>query len=200
MPWPTQASSGAQDWAEIHAKQPPAPTLHASTSLSSPQRRALSEGQASWQVKTHAPASHTSPSPQVCDGVQAAQPSVISVQDSSWAAPRQRVAPGSSQSQAAHWPASVQLRPGAHGSEAQAKQQALLANARAEAASRLAQAMQANPQAGEALRLLLAADWMAMGEQMANAPAGSVLMVDPQSPASLLTALRGLQQGGGSQG
>ena len=84
--------------------------------------------------------------------------------------------------------------------EAQAKQQALLANARAEAASRLAQAMQANPQAGEALRLLLAADWMAMGEQMANAPAGSVLMVDPQSPASLLTALRGLQQGGGSQG
>jgi regulator of protease activity HflC (stomatin/prohibitin superfamily) len=84
--------------------------------------------------------------------------------------------------------------------EAQAKQQALLANARAEAASRLAQAMQANPQAGEALRLLLAADWMAMGEQMANAPAGSVLMVDPQSPASLLTALRGLQQGGVSQG
>ena len=54
--------------------------------------------------------------------------------------------------------------------------------------------------AEQALRLLLAADWMAMGEQMANAPAGSVLMVDPQSPASLLTALRGLQQGGGSQG
>jgi hypothetical protein len=28
---------------------------------------------------------------------------------------------------------------------------------------------------------------------MANAPAGSVLMVDPQSPAGLLAALRGLQ-------
>jgi hypothetical protein len=34
---------------------------------------------------------------------------------------------------------------------------------------------------------------MAMGEAMAQAPGGSVLMVDPQSPASLLTALKGLQ-------
>ena len=81
--------------------------------------------------------------------------------------------------------------------EAQAKQQALLAQARADAATRLAQAMQANPQAAEAMRLLLASDWMAMGEQMAQAPGGSVLMVDPQSPAALLTALRGLQQGQG---
>ena len=79
--------------------------------------------------------------------------------------------------------------------EAQAKQQTLLAQARADAASRLAEAMQANPQAAEAMRLLLAGDWMAMGEQMAHAPGGSVLMVDPQSPAALLTALRGLQQG-----
>ncbi len=79
--------------------------------------------------------------------------------------------------------------------EAQAKQQTLLAQARADAASRLAEAMQANPQAAEAMRLLLAGDWMAMGEQMAKAPGGSVLMVDPQSPAALLTALRGLQQG-----
>ena len=79
--------------------------------------------------------------------------------------------------------------------EAQAKQQTLLAQARADAASRLAEAMQANPQAAEAIRLLLAGDWMAMGEQMAHAPGGSVLMVDPQSPAALLTALRGLQQG-----
>jgi regulator of protease activity HflC (stomatin/prohibitin superfamily) len=79
--------------------------------------------------------------------------------------------------------------------EAQAKQQTLLAQARADAASRLAEAMQANPQAAEAMRLLLAGDWMAMGEQMARAPGGSVLMVDPQSPAALLTALRGLQQG-----
>ena len=78
--------------------------------------------------------------------------------------------------------------------EAQAKQQALLAQARADAALRLAEVMQANPQASEAIRLLLAGDWMAMGKSMANAPAGSVLMVDPQSPAALLTALRDLQK------
>ncbi|MFZ9849106.1 MAG: SPFH domain-containing protein [Vulcanococcus sp.] len=81
--------------------------------------------------------------------------------------------------------------------EAQAKQQALLAQARADAATRLAAAMQANPQAAEAMRVLLAGDWMAMGEAMASAPGGSVLMVDPQSPAALLTALRGLQEGKG---
>jgi regulator of protease activity HflC (stomatin/prohibitin superfamily) len=81
--------------------------------------------------------------------------------------------------------------------EAQAKQQALLAQARADAATRLAEAIGGNPAAAEALRLLLASDWMAMGEQMAHAPGGSVLMVDPQSPAALLTALRNLQQGQG---
>jgi hypothetical protein len=37
---------------------------------------------------------------------------------------------------------------------------------------------------------------MAMGEKLGSAPAGSVLMVDPQSPASLLAALKGLQQKG----
>jgi regulator of protease activity HflC (stomatin/prohibitin superfamily) len=78
--------------------------------------------------------------------------------------------------------------------EAQAKQQQLLAQARADAATRLATVMQSHPQASEAIRLLLAGDWMAMGESMANAPAGSVLMVDPQSPAALLTALRNLQK------
>ena len=78
--------------------------------------------------------------------------------------------------------------------EAQAKQQALLAQARADAATRLATAIETNPRAAEAMRLLLAGDWMAMGEQMASAPGGSVLMVDPQSPAALLTALRDLQQ------
>jgi regulator of protease activity HflC (stomatin/prohibitin superfamily) len=81
--------------------------------------------------------------------------------------------------------------------EAQAKQQALLAQARADAATRLAEAIGGNPAAAEALRLLLASDWMAMGEQMAHSPGGSVLMVDPQSPAALLTALRNLQQGQG---
>lgn len=79
--------------------------------------------------------------------------------------------------------------------EAQAKQQTLLAQARADAATRLAEAIGGNPAAAEGLRLLLASDWMAMGEQMAQAPGGSVLMVDPQSPAALLTALRNLQQG-----
>ena len=79
--------------------------------------------------------------------------------------------------------------------QAQAQQQALLAQARADAALRLAEALAANPQAAEAMRLLLAGDWMAMGEQMASAPGGSVLMVDPQSPAALLTALRDLQNG-----
>jgi regulator of protease activity HflC (stomatin/prohibitin superfamily) len=79
--------------------------------------------------------------------------------------------------------------------QAQAQQQALLAQARADAATRLAEALAASPQAAEAMRLLLAGDWMAMGEQMASAPGGSVLMVDPQSPAALLTALRDLQKG-----
>jgi regulator of protease activity HflC (stomatin/prohibitin superfamily) len=78
--------------------------------------------------------------------------------------------------------------------QAQAQQQALLAAARADAATRLAEAMQANPEATEAIRLLLARDWMAMGEAMAQAPGGSVLMVDPMSPAALLTALKGLQR------
>jgi regulator of protease activity HflC (stomatin/prohibitin superfamily) len=78
--------------------------------------------------------------------------------------------------------------------QAQAQQQALLAQARADAATCLAEAMQANPEATEAIRLLLARDWMAMGETMAQAPGGSVLMVDPQSPASLLAALKGLQR------
>ncbi len=82
--------------------------------------------------------------------------------------------------------------------EAQAKQQALLAQARADAATRRAEPMQAQPQAAEAIRLLLARDWRAMGEAMANAPAGSVLMVDPQSPAALLAALQGLQGRGAS--
>jgi regulator of protease activity HflC (stomatin/prohibitin superfamily) len=80
--------------------------------------------------------------------------------------------------------------------EAQAKQQRLLAAARAEAAQELAAAIEGHPAGGESLRLLLARDWMAMGQQMAQAPGGTVLMVDPQSPASLLAALKGLQEKG----
>jgi regulator of protease activity HflC (stomatin/prohibitin superfamily) len=80
--------------------------------------------------------------------------------------------------------------------EAQAKQQRLLAQARAAAAQELAAAIEAHPAAAESLRLLLARDWMAMGQEMARAQGGSVLMVDPQSPASLLAALKGLQEKG----
>jgi len=80
--------------------------------------------------------------------------------------------------------------------DAQAKQQLLLAQARAAAAQELAAVIETHPAAAESLRLLLAKDWMAMGEKLVNAPAGSVLMVDPQSPASLLAALKGLQEKG----
>ena len=80
--------------------------------------------------------------------------------------------------------------------DAKAKQEALLAKARADAAAELAAAIEANPAAAEGLRLLLARDWMAMGQEMAQAKGGSVLMVDPQSPASLLAALKGLQEKG----
>jgi regulator of protease activity HflC (stomatin/prohibitin superfamily) len=80
--------------------------------------------------------------------------------------------------------------------DAQAKQQLLLAQARAASAKELATGIEAHPAAAEGLRLLLAKDWMAMGEKLGSAPAGSVLMVDPQSPASLLAALKGLQERG----
>jgi len=80
--------------------------------------------------------------------------------------------------------------------DAQAKQQLLLAQARAASAKELAAVIEAHPAAAESLRLLLAKDWMTMGEKLGNAPAGSVLMVDPQSPASLLAALKGLQEKG----
>jgi len=80
--------------------------------------------------------------------------------------------------------------------DAQAKQQLLLAQARAQAAKELAAAIEAHPAAAESLRLLLAKDWMAMGEKLGSAPAGSVLMVDPQSPAGLLAALKALQEKG----
>ncbi|MCT0213863.1 paraslipin [Synechococcus sp. CS-1324] len=82
--------------------------------------------------------------------------------------------------------------------DAQAKQQLLLAKARAQAATELAAVIDSQPAAAEGLRLLLAKDWMAMGQAMAASKGGSVLMVDPQSPASLLAALKGLQEKGGS--
>ena len=69
--------------------------------------------------------------------------------------------------------------------------------AKAKAAMVMAQALEANPNTAEAMRLMLAKDWMAMGEQLADAPGGSVLMVDPQSPAALLAALKQFQAGQG---
>jgi len=80
--------------------------------------------------------------------------------------------------------------------DAQAQQQRLLAKARAEAAAELAAVIEAHPAAAEGLRLLLARDWMSMGQEMASAKGGSVLLVDPQSPASLLAALKALQEKG----
>jgi len=77
--------------------------------------------------------------------------------------------------------------------DAEARQQTVLAKARAEAAAELARVIETHPDAAEGLRLLLARDWMQMGEELSRAPGGSVLMVDPQSPASLLAALKGLQ-------
>ena len=78
--------------------------------------------------------------------------------------------------------------------DADAKKQQILANANAEAALSIAKAIGESKHTEEALRLLLAKDWMKMGEEMAHAKAGSVLMVDPQSPASLVAALKQFQQ------
>ena len=79
--------------------------------------------------------------------------------------------------------------------EAQAKQQSVLAEAKSQAALVVAKALSESPQTEEAIRLMLAENWMEMGQRMADSPAGSVLMVDPQSPASLLAALKQFQQG-----
>ena len=78
--------------------------------------------------------------------------------------------------------------------DADAKKQQMLANANAEAALSIAKAIGESKHTEEALRLLLAKDWMKMGEEMAHAKAGSVLMLDPQSPASLVAALKQFQQ------
>ena len=79
--------------------------------------------------------------------------------------------------------------------DADAKRQTVLASANSEAALSIAKAISENNNTEEALRLLLAKDWMKMGEEIAHAKAGSVLMVDPQSPASLVAALKQFQQG-----
>ena len=77
--------------------------------------------------------------------------------------------------------------------EAQSNQQEVLAEAKAKAGLVMADALKANPKTAEAMRLMLAKDWMVMGEQLAEAPGGSVLMVDPQSPAAFVAALKKFQ-------
>ena len=83
--------------------------------------------------------------------------------------------------------------------DADAKKQQMIANANAGAALSIAKAIGESKHTEEALRLLLAKDWMKMGEEMAHAKAGSVLMVDPQSPASLVAALKQFQQAAKSE-
>ena len=78
--------------------------------------------------------------------------------------------------------------------EGEAVSQTKLAEAKASAALAIAKAIEENKSSEEALRLLLAKDWMKMGEKMADAKAGSVLMIDPQSPASLIAALKQFTQ------
>ena len=74
--------------------------------------------------------------------------------------------------------------------EAEAEAQKKLANAKSEAALSLAKSIEENKYSEEALRLLLAKDWMEMGQKMADAKSGSVLLIDPQSPASLIATLK----------
>ena len=78
--------------------------------------------------------------------------------------------------------------------EGEAESQKKLAEAKAAAALSIAKAIEENKSSEEALRLLLAKDWLKMGAKMADAKSGSVLMIDPQSPASLIAALKQFTQ------
>lgn len=79
--------------------------------------------------------------------------------------------------------------------EGEAKQQELISEAKAKAIDELAKVVEGRSSASEIMRLQLASEWTQMGQKMINAKGGSVLMIDPQSPASLLAALRNLQNG-----
>jgi regulator of protease activity HflC (stomatin/prohibitin superfamily) len=80
--------------------------------------------------------------------------------------------------------------------EGEAKQQELVSKAKAVSIDEIAKVVESRQGASEVLRIQLASEWTEMGQKMINAPGGSVLMVDPQSPASLLAALKNLQVGG----
>tara|TARA_B100000609_G_C17165889_1_gene408849 strand:- start:125 stop:1030 length:906 start_codon:yes stop_codon:yes gene_type:complete len=77
--------------------------------------------------------------------------------------------------------------------DAEAEKQQKIAEAEAYSALQIAKAIDENKYTEEVLRFFLAKDWMEMGEHMAQTKAGSVLMVDPKSPASLLAALKNFQ-------
>ena len=79
--------------------------------------------------------------------------------------------------------------------EGEAKQQELISKAKAHSIDEIARVVQSQSSASEVLRIQLASEWTEMGQKMLNAKGGSVLMVDPQSPASLLAAIKNLQQG-----
>ena len=79
--------------------------------------------------------------------------------------------------------------------EGEARQQELISEAKAKAIDELAKVVEGRSSASEIMRLQLASEWTQMGQKMINAKGGSVLMIDPQSPASLLAALRNLQNG-----
>ena len=78
--------------------------------------------------------------------------------------------------------------------EGEAKQQELISNAKANSIDVISRVVQSQSSASEVLRIQLASEWTEMGQKMINAKGGSVLMVDPQSPASLLAAIKNLQQ------
>lgn len=80
--------------------------------------------------------------------------------------------------------------------EGEAKQQELVSKAKAVSVDEIAKVVESRQSASEVLRIQLASEWTEMGQKMINAPGGSVLMVDPQSPSSLLAALKNLQSGG----
>ena len=78
--------------------------------------------------------------------------------------------------------------------EGEAKQQELISKAKANSIDAISRVVQSQSSASEVLRIQLASEWTEMGQKMINAKGGSVLMVDPQSPASLLAAIKNLQQ------
>ena len=83
--------------------------------------------------------------------------------------------------------------------EGEAKQQELVSKAKAVSVDEIAKVVESRQSASEVLRIQLASEWTEMGQKMINAQGGSVLMVDPQSPASLLAALKNLQSGVNNQ-